>query len=172
MNYIKKFSLFEDNLINIDEWEENEQLKKFENFSDDEYYNTLTQEEFFNIFNKNTIVDIDSNIKDVIESRLKHKSYVTIRSTSTGFPYKPTPKRIEVETFIAVTGGSPDRTVEDLVKYQLSVIYALDDEWFLVANFTEFRGEGWNKPKNTYISYQCDQLEGLLKLLGNLNIIE
>lgn len=172
MNYIKKFSLFEDNLINIDEWEENEQLKKFENFSDDEYYNTLTQEEFFNIFNKNTIVDIDSNIKDVIESRLKHKSYVTIRSTSSGFPYKPTPKRIEVETFITVTSGSPDRTVGDLVKHQLSVIYALDDEWFLVANSTEFRGVNWNKPKNTYISYQCDQLEGLLKLLGNLNIIE
>ena len=177
MNYIKKFSLFEDNLINIDEWKENDQLKKFENFSDDEYYNTLTQEEFFNIVNKNTIVDIDSNIKDVIESRLKHKSYVTIRSTSTGFPYKPTPKRIEVETFITVKrlsyiSGSPDRTAGDLVKHQLSVIYALDDEWFLVANSTKFRGENWNKPKNTYISYQCDQLEGLLKLLEDLNIIE
>jgi len=147
-------------------------LKKFEDFSDSEYYNILTQEEFFNIVNKNTIVDIDSNIKDIIESKLKHKSYVTIRTTSSGFPFKPTPKRIEVETFISVTGGSPDRTVEDLIKYQLSVIYALDDEWFLVANSTEFRGMGWNKPKNTYISYQCDQLDGLMKLLGDLDIIK
>jgi hypothetical protein len=49
-------------------------LKKFENFIDSEYYNTLTQEEFFNIVNKNTIIDIDSNLKDIIESRLKHKS--------------------------------------------------------------------------------------------------
>jgi len=147
-------------------------LKKFENFSDGEYYNTLTQEEFFNIVNKNTIIDIDSNLKDIIESRLKHKSYVTIRTTSSGFPFKPTPKRIEVETFTTVTGGSPDRTVEDLIKYQLSVIYALDDEWFLVANSTEFRGMGWNKPKDTYISYQCDQLDGLMKLLGDLDIIK
>jgi hypothetical protein len=149
-------------------------LKKFENFIDSEYYNTLTQEEFFNIVNKNTIIDIDSNLKDIIESRLKHKSsYVTIRTTGrlgSVFPFKPRPKRIEVETFTTVTGGSPDRTVEDLVKYQLSVIYALDDEWFLVANSTEFRGK--RKPKNTYISYQCDQLDGLMILLGDLDIIK
>ena len=36
-------------------------LKKCEDFSDSEYYNILTQEEFFNIVNKNTIIDIDSN---------------------------------------------------------------------------------------------------------------
>jgi hypothetical protein len=155
-------------------------LKKFENFSDGEYYNTLTQEEFFNILNKNTIIDIDSNLKDIIESRLKHKSYVTIRTVRSGYgdfgnnrlSRTSTPKKIEVETFISVTGGSPDRTVEDLIKYQLSVIYALDDEWFLVANSTEFRGMGRNKPKDTYISYQCDQLEGLMKLLGDLDIIK
>jgi hypothetical protein len=147
-------------------------LKKFENFSDSEYYNTLTEEEFINIVNNSTIIDIDSNIKDIIESRLKHKSYVTIRATSSGYPYKQTPKRIEVETFTTVTGGSPDRTVEELIKYQLSHICALEDEWFLVANSTEFRGKGWNKPKDTYISYQCDQLDGLLKLLKDLDIIK
>lgn len=106
-------------------------LKKFENFSDSEYYNTLTQEEFFNIVNKNTIIDIDSNLKDIIESRLKHKSYVTIRTTSSGFPFKPTPKRIEVETF---TTGVNLVSDQDLVgtNFQLPLI-PMNAEIFIVS---------------------------------------
>lgn len=150
-------------------------LKTFENYQD--YYTIITDDSermrmLTSISNK---IDIDSKVKDIIESRNTNGDItIRLKSKSSGFPFKEVPRMIELDQILRVSGempiGEEHKALERFINMN---IYELVDEWFIVTCKVAYRPKShWNTPKDTTTYYKCDQLEGLLKLLEDLNIIK
>jgi hypothetical protein len=145
-------------------------IKLFENFND--YYFEITTQQLWDLTSNYKPVGINNNhLKNIIENNKMHKSTVIFKNCSSAYPYKKIPTEIEISTDIKVADGSPDGSMDSLNKYQRTNICQLSDEWFLLTNVVEFRGKGWQYPKVETRFYKCDQLDGVLQLLKDLDII-
>ena len=152
-------------------------VKKFENYQD---YYTIIDDDVERIRMLTSIsnkIDIDTKIKDIIESRKKGDLVIRLKSKKPSITRNPIvdiPRMIELDQILRVSGempiGEEHKALERFINMN---IYELADEWFIVNCKVAYRPKlHWNTPKDTTTYYKCDQLEGLLKLLEDLNIIE
>jgi len=148
-------------------------LKTFENYKD--YYTIISESEYKSIYSISTPIDISDKIKDIIEKK-NHKGETDIifKNKQNGFPFRDTPRRIELHNKLKISGpmpvGEENLSLERLIDME---IHELPDEWFIVNCKKQYRPKSyWNSPKTNITCYKCDQLEGLLRLLQDLDIIE
>jgi hypothetical protein len=107
------------------------------------------QDTFYSVVTDYDLNKLSDNIK--ISERVKStiKSRSSLRTV-----VKPGDFVIEIENF--------KRVDQTNLKFTSLNIYEFPDEWFIVSEYSQ----------RTLQYYKCDQLEGLLKLLEDLNIIE
>lgn len=144
-------------------------LKTFENNQD--CYHIIT-DRTFGLTNK---ISIRQKIKNLIINRgLKGQSSIIIKLVKTKMGQSDGINKIEIDQTIRISGDmAPGEEHLSLDRFANIDIYESMDEWFLVSSKISYRPKSyWNTPNDTTLYYMCDQLDGLVKLLEDISIIE